>query len=59
MLLLIYSNTSPVAHMLTTAGEGVVHGGFSAVGITGQRDSHEIFLLVFQNSYLPLTARQK
>ena len=38
----IHGNTGPVAHMLIAAGEGIVHGGLTGIGITCKRDSHNI-----------------
>ena len=40
----IYGNAGPVANMLVAAGEGIVHGGFTGIGIAGQCNSHSFFL---------------
>src|SRR5699024_404199 len=37
---LVHRHACPVAHSLGAAGEGVVHGGFSAVGIACECNAH-------------------
>ena len=41
--LAVNGDTGPVADLLIPAGEGIVHGGLAAVGITGKSNSHGWF----------------
>ena len=39
-LFLVHGNTGPVAYLFIASGQGVVHGGFTAVGIACKSNSH-------------------
>ena len=47
-LFFLFCNTSPVAHTLISAGQGIIHGRFTAVGIACKSNSHINFSSSFQ-----------